>query len=729
MGSLPIRISECLDALYHCHTNNSVSEESVAYQAPLPENFEIRTAHASAIYGPQIAQRFATEAAKRLSQEQFRQLLQFLRYPTRVEIQNKESLEQVLAHKLQDFYSAEVRISGEGRDRLARPGGPPDADLGLILHVQSEDDVIGEFWDPRSATINLLQEKGVNKNFAFGYDWHWRAQASFHRKARCPTLAWNQRLKALHDHFSADLLDMLPLPFIITASSCTRDNLRKYLIKSAMSLEIELVPPAGVLIFDLDFRNGTLRRIILHIHHPTAGFFASRKNRGSMAIQIDAGTNFFLWLIGKDHDPTSFVSRCSSKRPRSIKTAPLPEMWAYVKKEAAEGRKLQLEDYSPSFLSWATRYLGQDSVLVLAAGISLACTAADKIVSRIHKRSAERSMSSSSIKIAVSSRLDNQESERHPQQGQKTDTKRKAPVAAPQGSTSNILSSIPPVPFQGTGSSSPDRHPHARPKGSKKQLQKNLGDQSHQEEHRQQTPSEILRENSEKESKEQSQKGFCQEESQQQTFFETLQEKSYQVIQQTLSEIAQEKSENGSRKRSWEEIGDGLYQEGLQQTHSKILERKSENALNFVNDGSTNDSITESAEHPRKELNFISYRPLVDQIDIPMPLDDLYEDDDEDQGLTTETETDFDEAVEPRTCHRTPVKVCRNGTVKISGAAFPLHFRTSIIKPKRSVPSEGRRVFTSRLQTSKFVLTVRLSTRSQLNAFWHPLKELSGCVS
>lgn len=103
MGSLPIRISECLDALYHCHTNNSVSEESVAYQAPLPENFEIRTAHASAIYGPQIAQRFATEAAKRLSQEQFRQLLQFLRYPTRVEIQNKESLEQVLAHKLQGF--------------------------------------------------------------------------------------------------------------------------------------------------------------------------------------------------------------------------------------------------------------------------------------------------------------------------------------------------------------------------------------------------------------------------------------------------------------------------------------------------------------------------------------------------------------------------------------------------------------------------------------------------
>jgi len=95
-------------------------------------------------------------------------------------------LEQILEHKLQDFYSTEVRISGESRDRLARPGGPPDADLGLILHVQCEDDAIGEFWDPQSATINLLQEKGINGSFAFGYDWHWRAQASFQRKARCP---------------------------------------------------------------------------------------------------------------------------------------------------------------------------------------------------------------------------------------------------------------------------------------------------------------------------------------------------------------------------------------------------------------------------------------------------------------------------------------------------------------------------------------------------------------
>ncbi len=100
-------------------------------------------------------------------------------------------------------------------------------------------------------------------------------------------------------------------------------------------------------------------------------------------------------------------------------------------------------------------------MLVLAAGISLAHTAADKIVSRIHKHSAESSMSSSLIarmEVTVSSRSDSQESKRHPQQGQKTNAKRKAPTS----SSSSLI-----------------QRPHGRPEGSKKQLQKDLGDEPH----------------------------------------------------------------------------------------------------------------------------------------------------------------------------------------------------------------------------------------------------------
>ncbi len=79
-------------------------------------------------------------------------------------------------------------------------------------------------------------------------------------------------MREFHNQFSSDLLEMLPLPFVITASSCTRDNLRKYLPKTAISLEIELAAPTNVLRFDLDFRiDGTLRRIILHVPHPPLG--------------------------------------------------------------------------------------------------------------------------------------------------------------------------------------------------------------------------------------------------------------------------------------------------------------------------------------------------------------------------------------------------------------------------------------------------------------------------
>lgn len=73
----------------------------------------------------------------------------------------------------------------------------------------------------------------------------------------------------------------------------------------------------------------------------------------------------------------------------------------------------------------------------------------------------------------------------------------------------------------------------------------------------------------------------------------------------------------------------------------------------------------------------ILHRPLVDEIEIPTPLDDWYEDNDEDQGLPIESEAGSDEAGQPRTCHGTAVKVYKNGRVIISNTEFPLEFHTS----------------------------------------------------
>ena len=154
----------------------------------------------------------------------------------------------------------------------------------------------------------------------------------------------------------------------------------------------------------------------------------------------------------------------------------------FVRKEAVEGKRLQLEDYSPGFLSWVCRYIGHDPALVLATGASLAGTTAKKIVSSIHKRSTTTS-SSTPFQVAEPSGSDNQECERHPQQDQETESKREAPVAL-----LHVPSSAPPILIQKTSSMSlPVNPPRESPDKSKTRNQDDLGNERRQEEHRQHT--------------------------------------------------------------------------------------------------------------------------------------------------------------------------------------------------------------------------------------------------
>jgi hypothetical protein len=154
---------------------------------------------------------------------------------------------------------------------------------------------------------------------------------------------------------STDILEILPLPFLIIGSSCTRENLCRNLSKATKCLEITIVLPTGVLKLDLDFRRGTLRRMILHVPQSCPRFFSNTKSKPGMAAQIDAGINFFLWLTGRKYDTDSFGRAYSQRCPRSRKAAPPSEMYAYVKKEREEQRLLHLAEYAPCFRSWASR--------------------------------------------------------------------------------------------------------------------------------------------------------------------------------------------------------------------------------------------------------------------------------------------------------------------------------------------------------------------------------------
>lgn len=207
-------------------------------------------------------------------------------------------------------------------------------------------------------------------------------------------------------------------------------------------------------------------------------------------------------------------------------------MWGYVRKEVIEGKRLQLEDYSPSFLSWVCRYIGHDPALVLATGASLGGTAAKKIVSRIHKRSTTTS-SSTPFQVAESSGSDNLECERHRRQDQATESQREASVAL-----LHVPSSAPPIFVQKTSSISlPVNPPCDSPNKSKKRSQNHLGNERRQEKHRQHTIPKISLMELEQVNKERSQKEFCLEGCQQQFSVVLLRGHVYQGLQSALAKI------------------------------------------------------------------------------------------------------------------------------------------------------------------------------------------------
>ncbi|KAF9892888.1 hypothetical protein FE257_000478 [Aspergillus nanangensis] len=338
--------NECFEALVGCHTRFSNGNGT-----PI----EVPNFHATdKLSGYYIAKRFAEEATKTLSQAELVQLIKFLENPkANYDYLDKEP-QDLLRERLQVFYEMETQYSGLSTDRLSIPGGPEDADLCIVLHIATGKHTSRDFWDPKSATISLLQEKGLTEEFVFGYDWHWRAEdASYLTRSDCPLRKWPQNLKALHDQVSAEILELLPLPFLITASGCTRENVRRTLTGLKKSIDIT-ISESTTLKLDLDFRTSFLRRIIVHTHHPSSGFISNSGKRATMAAQIDAGLNFFMWLTGRVYDTNTFGRTYSQAGPPGKRNAPRAEIWV-------------------------ARYLFQDPAVILAQEHSVAGAALSKI--------------------------------------------------------------------------------------------------------------------------------------------------------------------------------------------------------------------------------------------------------------------------------------------------------------------------------------------------------------
>ncbi|KIW13277.1 hypothetical protein PV08_08465 [Exophiala spinifera] len=328
----------------------------------------------------QIALEFAKSAAHALNSKEVEYLIHFLRKPPR---QAQEFPREHVRSKIETFHEDEVAISGEPRDRLAYPSGSEDAELGVILHCQSTKGHVGEFWDPDSRTIQLLIKKGLSPDFIYGFDWHWRAEESMrrHGKTSCPTTRWSTAQRSIHDQFSRELLELLPLPWVLIGGGCAKHSYRRTLSGLSKQLTMEL-DDAVKLEIDLDFQENSIRRIAIYVPHPSSAFIQPSSAQ-RVGRNLDTSMNFFLWLQHRDGQPNSFTETMLAISRGVPGAAPFQELYEYRAQERALGRNLTQDEYQPAFLSWAVTYLGEIPLVILGRGDSLAEAIKGKIGQKI----------------------------------------------------------------------------------------------------------------------------------------------------------------------------------------------------------------------------------------------------------------------------------------------------------------------------------------------------------
>lgn len=349
--------------------SNALPKSEISYDDGKTDNRVSLDMPSGQFLPEEIACQFAESAAHALDANEVEYLIDFLQKPRLV---GQRPSRQLIRAKLDAFFEAEIAISREPRDRLANPSGPEDAELGIILHCQTMKGHVGEFWNPDSRTIQLLSAKGLSPEFIYGFDWHWRAEESARRpgKTACPTKRWPSAKRSVHDEFSRELLELLPLPWVIIGGGCAKDSYRRTL--SPLSKQI-LVPLSDTvnLQIELDIQENGIKRIAIYVPHPSSGFFQPSLSL-SYGIVLDTSISFLLWLQYKDGDSSIFTTTMSTI-PRGVPSAaPFAELYGYRKRETTFGRKLTEHEYQPAFLTWAASYLPEPPLFVLGRGDSLA---------------------------------------------------------------------------------------------------------------------------------------------------------------------------------------------------------------------------------------------------------------------------------------------------------------------------------------------------------------------
>jgi hypothetical protein len=377
---------ECFHALVRHHQARIGQGHLGAEENRILKNLALEqqgTSHQNIrLSGQEIGTRFALEATRKLDGKQLQQLLQFLHAsPETMASQSKDELHKTLLRRLNEFYAAEPRESGECASRLTKPSGPVDAELGIILHCQTKKGKVGCFWDQESPTIQALAKKGFSNQFAFCYDWHWRAEETLRGRGLCPTIRWKKSLKSLHNNLSTCLLSMLNFRLLIVGGSCAKTHYRNVPSTGRQALLVPLIPGLE-LELDLEFTNQSLRRIVAYLDHPSAIYFNNTTGFTASSLKLDAGSNFFLWLLGRPHDSVAIQSLFDERGFRRPTSAPLSDMWGDLRREKILGQTLLQKEYNGSFLNWSRNFLAHEFAAIVERRDSIAGACAVEVERR-----------------------------------------------------------------------------------------------------------------------------------------------------------------------------------------------------------------------------------------------------------------------------------------------------------------------------------------------------------
>ena len=238
------------------------------------------------------------------------------------------------------------------------------------MHIQTKDGQIGEFWDVESRAIQVSGQKGLHRNSAFAFDWHWRGETTAEQRGSCSTAKWPMVQRELHDELSQDILEILPLPILLIAGTCVRNKYRRTLSNMARRLELAVSPMTSIEV-DLDFRADGLRRMTVYMDHPSASDFQPARAEQRSTRQ-DASINLCVWLTGQTCNPTAFSHTLKKHRRGVGDTSPLKPMWRSIKLEQEIGGVLGKESYNPFCWKWAGRVLNKDPAIILEEGGSVA---------------------------------------------------------------------------------------------------------------------------------------------------------------------------------------------------------------------------------------------------------------------------------------------------------------------------------------------------------------------